>query len=219
MIEHVFRRTLQCSRLDAVYVATCDKEIRHAVVDFGGEVIMTSDAHERASDRVAEASAKLEADVIVMVQGDEPMTSPEMIDTALEPFIRGIENVVCVNLVAKITTEDELRDPNTIKVVMDQSDRALYFSREPIPTSRLNVWGQIPSYRQVCIIPFKKEMLLHYASLAPTPLEKAESVDMLRLLEHGYPVHLVETSAQSHPVDTPQDLERVEALMRKERYT
>lgn len=132
MIEHVFRRVKLCSRLDDVYVATCDEEIRALAEGFGAKVIMTSAAHERATDRVAEATEHFAADIIVMVQGDEPMITPEMIQTALEPF-RSDSSVSCVNLVHRITSQQEFIDPNTIKVVADLNGNALYFSRSPIP--------------------------------------------------------------------------------------
>jgi 3-deoxy-manno-octulosonate cytidylyltransferase (CMP-KDO synthetase) len=137
MIEHVYRRTNLCRALDDVIVATCDTEILEAVEAFGGKAIMTSPAHERASDRVAEAAADLDCDVIVMVQGDEPMTYPEMIAESLEPFLKGNEEAACVNLTARIKSQKEFEDPNTIKVVMDQDGFALYMSREPIPTLHL----------------------------------------------------------------------------------
>ena len=213
MIEHVYHRVAMCKTLDAVYVATCDEEIRQAVEGFGGKAIMTSPAHQRASDRTAEAAESLTADIVVMVQGDEPMTVPDMVDAAVSPMLDD-PDVHCVNLAKRITSEDEYRDPNTIKVVMDGRGDALYFSREPIPTPRQIGIEKIPIFKQVCIIPFRREALLMYARLEPTPLELAESVDMLRFLEHGYRVRLVETDVASHAVDTPADLALVESLMR-----
>ncbi len=213
MVEHVYRRTAMCKRLDGVYVATCDEEIRQAVQAFGGEAVMTSPKHQRASDRVAEAIESLAADVVVMVQGDEPMTLPQMIESAVTPMLND-PAVQCVNLVKRIESEEEYRDPNTIKVVMDRHGDALYFSREPIPTQRRLGFERIPVFKQVCVIPFRRDFLLQYARLEPTPLEQAESIDMLRILEHGYRVRLVETDVNTHAVDTPADLALVESLMR-----
>jgi len=213
MIEHVYRRTEMSSRLDSVHVATCDQDICDAVKNFGGNVIMTSPTHQRASDRVAEAAESLNADIIVMVQGDEPMITPQMIDLAVAPMLDDLQ-VQCVNLTAEIKTEEEYQDPNTIKVVMDLEGNALYFSREPIPTRHLLKFDDLPVYKQVCVIPFRHEMLKTYASLKPTSLEQAESIDMLRLLEHGYNVWMVETDFEIHAVDTPEDLDLVETLMR-----
>jgi 3-deoxy-manno-octulosonate cytidylyltransferase (CMP-KDO synthetase) len=216
MVEHVYRRVAMCTTLQGVYVATCDEEIRNAAQAFGCSVIMTSSAHERASDRVAEAAEHLDADVVVLVQGDEPMTTPEMITLAVGPMQQEPE-VQCVNLTTRILSEDEMRDPNTIKVVMDRRGDALYFSREPVPTIRSVGFARVPAFKQVCIIPFRRGLLLRYASLLPTPLELAESIDMLRLLEHGYKVRLVETDQRTHAVDTPADLALVESLMGDDR--
>lgn len=215
MIEHVYHRTALCQSLNAVYVATCDEEIRQAVEGFGGEVIMTSPMHQRASDRVAEAAGGLATDIVVMVQGDEPMMFPRMIRMAVTPMLSD-PAVQCVNLVRRIESEEEYRDPNTIKVVMDRHGDALYFSREPIPTQRLQGFEKIPVFKQVCIIPFRRDFLLQYARLEPTPLEQAESIDVLRILEHGYRVRLVETDVNTHAVDTPADLALVESLMRRD---
>ena len=212
MIEHVYRRTAMCDLLDETFVATCDEEIREVVESFGGGVIMTSPAHQRASDRVAEAAEGLDADIVVLVQGDEPMIVPQMVADAVAPMLSD-SSVLCVNLAKRIENEEEYRDPNTIKVVMDLNGDAMYFSREPVPTNRILDFANIPVFKQVCIIPFRRETLLHYAKLEPTPLEQAESVDMMRFLEHGYRVRLVETTVSSHAVDTPADLAFVESLM------
>lgn len=215
MIEHVYHRTAASKSLDKVYVATCDDEIKQAVESFGGNVIMTSDKHQRASDRVAEAAEGLSADIIVMVQGDEPMLIPEMVDAAVAPILKD-SSIVCVNLAKRIESEVEYRDPNTIKVVMDRMGDALYFSRQAIPTDRIQEFGKFPVFKQVCIIPFERDFLLKYAALEPTPLELAESVDMMRCLEHSYDVRLVETDVSSHAVDTPDDLRMVESIMAKD---
>lgn len=216
LLEHVWLRTKQCSALDDVLVATCDKEIVEAVTRFGGRAVMTSASHERASDRVAEAVGALAADVVVMVQGDEPMIVPEMIDQALAPLLNE-PAVVCSNLAAPIRSEAEFKDPNTIKVVMGSNGDALYFSREPIPSSLRMAFDKLPVFKQVCVIPFRKDFLLRFAKLTPTPLEQAESIDMLRALEHGYPVRLVPTQHRTQSVDTPADLALVESLMQSSR--
>jgi 3-deoxy-manno-octulosonate cytidylyltransferase (CMP-KDO synthetase) len=219
MIEHVYRRTMLCDALTDVMVATCDTEIFESVTAFGGKAIMTSAAHERASDRVAEAAAGLDADVIVMVQGDEPMTYPQMIEEALVPFIGGNEAVACVNLTARIMSQAEFEDPNTIKVVMDRKGFALYMSREPIPTLHLQNFDRVSAFKQVCIIPFTAAVLQEFIRLDPTPLEVAESIDMMRFIEHGHRVKMIETSFSTHAVDTPDDLERVEKLLRQDPLT
>ena len=215
MLEHVYKRVALSSALNATYIATCDEEIRRAAQDFGAPVIMTADTHERASDRVAEAVAGIDAELIVMVQGDEPMTHPEMIDAAVEPF-RHDPLLGCVNLVRAIDNKADFYDVNTIKVVMNQQGDALYMSRQPIPTAPASSQPDFMhafAYKQVCIIPFRRETLLDFARLPSTPLEQLESVDMLRLLEHGYRVKMIKTKFNTQAVDTQADLERVAELM------
>ena len=220
MIEHVYRRTMLCQALADVMIATCDTEILESVEAFGGKAIMTSAAHERASDRVAEAAAGLDADVIVMVQGDEPMTYPEMIEESLASFLGGDEEeVACVNLTTRIMSQKEFEDPNTIKVVMDRDGYALYMSREPIPTLHLQDFDQVQAFKQVCIIPFTAAALQEFIQLDPTPLEVAESIDMMRFIEHGHRVKMIETSFSTHAVDTPENLKFVEGLLRKDPLT
>ena len=212
MIEHIYKRVALSKVLDATCIATCDAEIREVAEGFGAKVIMTADTHERASDRVAEAVMELDADLIVMVQGDEPMTHPDMIDTAVKPFENDTE-LGCVNLVRRIDQESDFRDPNTIKVVMDQSSNVIYMSRQPIPTLAKTGFADTAAYKQVCIIPFRRDLLFRYTNLPPTPLEQLESVDMMRLIEHGYTVKMVPTEFNTQAVDTEADLARVAKLM------
>ncbi len=212
MIEHIFKRVAMSKSLDTTYIATCDEEIREVAEGFGASVIMTADTHERASDRVAEAVTDLDADLIVMVQGDEPMTHPDMIDSAVAPFKKDSQ-LNCVNLVRKIEHEADFRDANTIKVVMDRHDNAIYMSRQPIPTMAKAGFAHTAAYKQVCIIPFRRDTLFQYTNLPPTPLEQLESVDMLRLIEHGMHVKMVHTSFNTQAVDTEADLARVAKLM------
>lgn len=219
MIEHVYRRTILCQKLNAVFIATCDKEIFESVESFGGQAIMTSPTHQCASDRVAEAAADLDCDVVVMIQGDEPMTHPQMIEESLSPFFNKNEKIDCVNLTARIKSEQEFQDPNTIKVVMNNNGFALYMSREPIPGRHRKPFNQIPAFKQVCIIPFTAAALQEFSELAPTTLEMAESVDMMRFIEHGRKVKMVETSFSTHAVDTPGDLKFVEDLLIKDPLT
>src|SRR3982751_1417792 len=154
MLEHVYKRVALSQSLDTTYIATCDQEIRRAAEDFGAQVIMTADTHERASDRVAEAVAGTDAELIVMVQGDEPMTHPEMVDAAVVPF-QSDPQLGCVNLVRTIDNKADFHDPNTIKVVMNQQGDAIYMSRQPIPTapaSSASEFSHPSAYKQVCII-------------------------------------------------------------------
>ncbi len=216
MIEHIYKRVAMSPSLSATYIATCDEEIRQAAESFGAPVIMTADTHERASDRVAEAVTHVpDAELIVMVQGDEPMTHPDMIDAAVAPFKQD-PRLGCVNLVRKIDHEADYLDANTIKVVMNMNNDALYMSRRPIPTLAKAGFTDTIAYKQVCIIPFRRDMLFQYTNLAPTVLEQLESVDMLRLLEHGLQVKMVYTEFNTQAVDTEADLARVEKLMQND---
>ena len=216
MIGHVYENVIKCDLLVKTVVATCDKEIADYILSIGGQAVMTSDKHERASDRCAEALAYLEQqdsikyDIVVMVQGDEPMTHPDMITEAVTPMLSN-EEIIVTNLLGDIKTEEEFEDRNCIKVVCDLDSNALFFSREPIPTRK---FGNVTMKKQVCVIPFTRDFLLEYTELAPTPIEIAESVDMMRILEHGKKVKMVQTKFQTNPVDTPDDLFHVEELMR-----
>lgn len=219
MIGHVYDRVAQSKFLTKTVVATCDREIADYIETIGGEAVMTSDKHERASDRCAEALGYLEKqdgisyDIVVMVQGDEPMTHPDMIGEAVQPMLDD-QTIRVVNLLGEIKDDLEFDDRNCIKVVCDLEQNALYFSREPIPTRSKE--DKIPMRKQVCIIPFRRDFLLEYTHLSPTPLEVAESVDMMRVLEHGMKVKMARTQYQTQAVDTLADLERVEGLMKIE---
>ena len=217
MIGHVYERVARSPLLTTTAVATCDRAIYDYVESIGGTAVMTADTYERASDRCAEALLKLETanntryDIVVMVQGDEPMTHPDMIAEAVQPMLAD-PTIQVVNLLGEIKDVAEFEDRNCIKVVCDLQRNALYFSREPIPT-RCKV-NNITMGKQVCIIPFRRDYLLEYTRLAPTPLEIAESVDMMRILEHGMKVRMILTRHSSQAVDTPEDLRTVERLMR-----
>lgn len=219
MIGHVYERVAQSGILTKTAVATCDREIADYIESIGGEAVMTSDKHERASDRCAEALVCLEQqdgvryDIVVMVQGDEPLTHPDMIGEAVQPMLDD-ETTRVVNLLSEINDAQEFEDRNCIKVVCDLNLNALYFSREPIPTRCKE--DKIPMGKQVCIIPFKRDFLLEYTELSPTPLEIAESVDMMRVLEHGMKVKMARTQHHTQAVDTPADLVKVEGLMQLE---
>ena len=217
MIGHCYCRVRLCDALSDTYVATCDKEIFDYIESIGGKAVMTADTHERASDRAAEAMVKIEqatgeqTDILVMVQGDEPMDTPEMISEALLPMLQD-DSVQVVNLMGRVKNLAEHEDPNTVKVVVGPDDNAIYFSREPIP-SRKKWTGDVPMHKQICIIPFRRDYLLQFNSTPEMPLECIESVDMLRVIESGGQVRMVMTEHQSIGVDTPDHLKHVEQLM------
>ena len=217
MIGHCYHRTKLCNDLMDTYVATCDDEIHDYIISIGGKSIMTSDIHERATDRTAEAMLKIEEligesiDIVVMVQGDEPMVRPEMISQSLAPF-RENQPIKVVNLMAHMKTIKEFEDPNEVKVVIDKNSNAIYFSREAIP-SRKKGFDNVPMLKQVCIIPFKREYLLKFNDMEETELEKIESVDMMRIIENGDNVKMVMTDSDSFSVDTEEDRVFVEEQM------
>ena len=217
MVGHVAFRTAMSTCLSDTYVATCDTIVEDYCKKVGLKCVMTADTHNRCSTRTAEAMLKIEEatgrkiDIVVMVQGDEPMVLPQMIDDAVEPMLKD-PSVNVVNLMADMATVEEFEDPNEVKVVVDRNNDALYFSREPVPSRKKGVTN-VPMRKQVCIIPFRRDYLLEYNDMEESPLEIIESVDMMRILEHGGKVRMVPTTAKTWSVDTPQDLARVERLM------
>jgi 3-deoxy-manno-octulosonate cytidylyltransferase (CMP-KDO synthetase) len=184
---------------------------------------MTSDTHQRASDRAAEALMKIEEesgnriDYVAMIQGDEPMLNPQMIDELVFP-IRNEPDLQVTNLITKIETPEEFENANVVKVVSDQKGFALYFSREPIP-SKKKFSGDVPMWKQLGLILFSRKALLDYTQMTPTPLEIIESVDMNRFLEHGTKIKMIPTVHRIFGVDVPADLHAVEPLLRKDPLT
>lgn len=221
MIGHVYERVCQSSILNMVAVATCDKEIYDYIVSIGGYAVMTADTHERASDRCAEALLTIESqqnckfDIVVMVQGDEPMTHPEMISEAVRPMLCD-QSIKIINLLGYIAEDSEFEDRNCIKVVCDLKGDAIYFSREPIPTRSKTL--KMERFKQVCIIPFARDFLLEYTNLTPTPLEIIECVDMMRVIEHGLKVRMIPTKYSSFAVDVPDDIKKVEKIMSTDEF-
>lgn len=217
MIGHCYYRTKMSKTCDAVYIATCDEEIQDYASTIGAPCIMTADTHECASDRIAEAMLKIEDDtgtrhdIVVLIQGDEPMLHPDMVDV----MVRAMEEdptLKVANGVAAMKTADEFEDPNEVKVVVDPDGYAIYFSREPIPST--SKWdGEVPMLKQVCIIPFRRDYLLEFNDTPQTPLEQIESIDMLRVIESGGKVFMVNMEHETLSVDTPDDLERVRQRM------
>ena len=209
MIEHVYRRAASARGVDAVVVATDDERIAAAVRGFGGIAAMTRPTHRTGTDRIAEVAANLSCEIVLNVQGDEPLIEPEMIEQVIAPLAAEpmLEmSTVCV----AIADRSDYANPNVVKVVKDRSGRALYFSRSPIPYVRDPRVEPIPAtYKHIGLYGYHRTFLLKFATLPPTPLERAESLEQLRALEHGYRIHTVETTYDSIGVDTPEDLERV----------
>lgn len=220
MIERVYQRTKQSALIDRVIVATDDERIAAAVTAFGGEVCMTSDQHETGTDRLAEVAATLSSDLIVNVQGDEPLIEPSMIDQAIEPMINDA-TISMGTLMVAIDSVDEFLSPNVVKVVTDRSNAALYFSRSPIPCVRDHIdslkenFGAVKAFKHIGLYVYRREFLLTYPTLDVTPLESMEKLEQLRALEHGYKIHVAETARPSQGVDTPEDLEKVRLIVAK----
>jgi 3-deoxy-manno-octulosonate cytidylyltransferase (CMP-KDO synthetase) len=218
MIEHVYKRAALADFIDAVYVATPNVEIKDKVEEFGGNVVMTSEGHKRATERVAEAALILgnDFDIIINLQGDEPLVNPDLLKLSIDPFFEE-ENIYCVNLAREISFE-EAKDVHDVKIVCDKDDNALYFSREPIP-SRFLSKDDLPFLCEICIMPFTKESLQLYTKLTMYPLEERESIDMLRWLENGYKVKIIKTVEQTFSVDVPDDIQKVEMTMKRDKWT
>ena len=220
MIGHCYYRTKMCDSLLETYVATCDQEIYDYIISIGGRAIMTLDSHERACDRTAEAMLKIErelgfdVDIVVMVQGDEPMVTPSMISDAITP-LRNNSDINVVNLMAKIDTIEEFQDANEVKVVVNKRNEAIYFSREPIPSLRKGA-DNVRMLKQVCIIPFKRDYLLKFNDMEETELERIESVDMMRIIENSGKVKMVITNQPIFSVDTEKDRKAVEIRMKND---
>jgi 3-deoxy-manno-octulosonate cytidylyltransferase (CMP-KDO synthetase) len=211
MIEHVYRRAEAARSVSAVIVATDDERIARAVTSFGGTARMTSGSHQSGTDRLAEVAAALSCDVVVNVQGDEPLLAAEMIDEAVAPFA-GDPALMMSTLRCRIDDPTEIHNPNVTKVVVDREGFALYFSRAPIPFVR-DGCPPSPAWRHVGLYAYRRDCLLRLAGLAPTALERAEALEQLRALEHGIRIKAIETAHDSIGVDTPEDLERVRRLV------
>ncbi|MBE9527837.1 MAG: 3-deoxy-manno-octulosonate cytidylyltransferase [Proteobacteria bacterium] len=215
MVERVYERATAARLVDGVTVATDDKRIFEAVTAFGGSVVMTSTAHTSGTDRVGEAARSIEADIVVNIQGDEPLIEPDMIDAAIEPLIAD-SSIELATLKTRITEECEYVNPNAVKVVTDREGFALYFSRSPIPYSGSGLEGvghETGVYKHIGLYVYRKEFLLRFTEMAPTGYERAERLEQLRALENGVRIKVVETEHNPLAVDTAEDLERVRAVI------
>ena len=210
MVEHVYRRAEQSRLVHAVVVATDDQRIADAVDNFGGIAVMTRADHHSGTDRLAEVAAAIDAEIVVNVQGDEPLMTPDAIDVAVAQVLGSTDAISTLR--RRIDDDADLLNPAVVKVVVDREGYALYFSRAPIPFVRED--GAAPVFwRHLGLYVYRRATLLELAALPPTPLERAEGLEQLRALEHGLRIATVETSADSIGIDTPEDLERVRRLV------
>lgn len=212
MIEHVYRRVAASSVVSQVIIATDDLRIATRVSDFGGRVRLTKASHETGTDRLAEVAATMDCDVVVNIQGDEPLVDPGAIAELTAPFVND-PGVQMSTLFRRIQSPAELSNPNIVKVVVDRGGYALYFSRAAIPYVRDPRGGWPPLYRHIGLYAYRRSALLVLASLEPTPLERAEALEQLRALEHGIRIKALETKYESYEVNTPEDLEEIRRLM------
>ena len=217
MIQHVYERCMEATLLDTVCVATDDERIVKAVEDFGGRAVMTRVDHPSGTDRLAEASRAVEADIIVNIQGDQPFINPVMIEEAVRPLLDD-PAVQIATLMCPIGKESDLHDTSVVKVVANLAGNAMYFSRSLIPYPRQKVAHQV--YEHVGLYVYRKTTLHTLAGLPRTVLEDVESLEQLRWLEHGIPVRVIETSCMDRgfcgfSIDTPEDLQRANDMLRE----
>ncbi len=210
MIEHVYRRAAEARGVDAVVVATDDDRVANAVQRFGGVARMTDSAHKTGTDRIAEVARDLACRIVVNVQGDEPLVDP----AAIAQMIAALDadnSLDMSTLRTRIVRDEDYASPHVVKVVVDTGGNALYFSRSPIPHHRSDGPGTTGhvAYKHLGLYAYRRQLLLRLAALPQTPLEKAESLEQLRALEHGFRIRAVDTPYDSIGVDTPEDLERV----------
>jgi 3-deoxy-manno-octulosonate cytidylyltransferase (CMP-KDO synthetase) len=208
VLQHVYERACQSRYLSSVIVATDDKRVYEAAKSFGARVRMTRADHASGTDRVAEVASTGQADVVVNIQGDEPLIDPAAIDAAILPVVHD-RQVVMATLKKKIEDPREIADPNVVKVVSNHAGDAIYFSRCAIPYARerSGAW-----FKHIGLYAYRRDFLLGYSRLPVGPLERAERLEQLRALENGFPIRVIETDYESLSVDTPEDLERVSRL-------
>lgn len=218
MVELVHRHATLVPGVDTVAVATCDQEIFDLIQSVGGIAVMTEESHQRASDRTAEAILALEEvrgfeyHIVLMLQGDEPAITPHQMCQVIEAMAAD-SSIQVTNLHGTIASESEFNDPNCIKVVTDLVGDAVYFSRLPIPHGAS--FDDPGVGKQVCAIGFRRNYLMEYLEMAPTELEVLESIDMLRILQHGDRVRMVRTTQPTQSVDVPEDIPLAEALLKR----
>ncbi len=208
MIQWVYENSIK-SKLDKVIVATDDKRIYDTVIKFGGEAMMTSKNHENGSSRLVEVAEQIEADIIVNIQGDEPLIDDKTIDKVIDGF-ENDENVVTLKTL--IEDGDEINNPNIVKVITDINDKAIIFSRTALPYKRNEI--DIEYYKHIGIYGYKKEFLMKYIKLNESTLERVESLEQLRIIENGYSIKVLEITKELIGVDTIEDLEKVRMILK-----
>ncbi|WP_243557324.1 3-deoxy-manno-octulosonate cytidylyltransferase [Priestia megaterium] len=209
MIQHVYERVNQVSNLDRVVVATDNAKIYDTVLSFGGEVVMTKDTHESGSDRMAEVSNLIDGDIFLNVQGDEPLIDERLIAEIVEQSIQHNNHVITAK--KAIESEEDIENPNVVKVITNRNKEAIYFSRSPIPYNRSD--KPITYYKHLGIYCYPKHILQEFVKLPKSQYEEVEMLEQLRLLENGYEIKVLETTYDSIGVDTPEDIVKIENLL------
>ena len=209
MLQHVWERASEARYLSSIIVATDDERIVRAAREFGARVRMTRADHPSGTDRAAEVASAENCEIVVNIQGDEPLIDPGAIDAAILPLVHE-PDILMATLMTRIADEREAADPNVVKVVTDRRGDAIYFSRLAIPYYRDG--GGQAHYKHVGLYVYRRDFLLGYPELPVGPLERAEHLEQLRALENGFRIRVVETEYESLGVDTPEDLERVSHL-------
>ena len=214
MLQHVYERAIQARYLTSTIIATDDSTVYSVARKFGARVVMTRPDHLSGTDRVAEVASSETAEIIVNIQGDEPLIDPAAIDTAILPLVHE-PDVLMATLKKRIENPREIGDPNVVKVVTDAANDAIYFSRCPIPYLRQDPGGSTvaPYFKHIGLYVYRRNFLLGYSSLPVGPLEQAERLEQLRAIENGFRIRVTETDYESIGVDTPEDLERVSRLV------
>jgi 3-deoxy-manno-octulosonate cytidylyltransferase (CMP-KDO synthetase) len=214
MLQHVYERACQARYLTSTIIATDDARVHAVARSFGARVVMTRSDHLSGTDRVAEVASAENAEIVVNIQGDEPLIDPAAIDTAILPLVHE-PDVVMATLKKRIEHPREIADPNVVKVVADAAGDAIYFSRCPIPYLRQDPAAPIATayFKHIGLYVYRRQFLLGYSGLPIGPLERAERLEQLRAIENGFRIRVVETEYESLGVDTPQDLERVSHLV------
>jgi len=213
MIQRVYEQTLKSKLINKVIVATDDKRIFDCVKNFGGEVMMTSKKHQSGTDRLCEAAKKINCGIAVNIQGDEPFIDPKNIDIAIEPLLKD-KKLNVSTLAIRIKYESDLTDKNKVKVVLDKSNFALYFSRSRIPfemdNTHAKVWsGRNIYYKHIGLYVYRKDFLMNFSKMKKSYLERMEKLEQLRILENGEKIKVVITKKDSVSIDTAEDIERV----------
>jgi 3-deoxy-D-manno-octulosonate cytidylyltransferase len=212
VIRHTYDNTVATGLFSDVYVVTDSALIFDEITNNGGKAIMSIRSHESGSDRIAEAIADLDIDVVVNVQGDEPFVKKEPLEKLLEVFNDSTQNVRVASLMQVLTSQQNIDDPNYVKVAIDKKSNALFFSRSVIPYPR-STDAAIVYYEHIGVYAFKKEALLAFTNWEMTPLEAAEKIECLRYLENGVPIKMVTTNYMGIEIDTPEDLEKAAKLL------